>query len=196
MFFLSPCCYVVCLFYFCVFLFFCLCVNKRKLVRNKNVCFLCTVLSEETNAPFTATAVSVVTFYFEVQLSLSPQIPINQRKFTPLPEAFWEMWVELEAPKARMKESSYALTSTKHRRPDDFNQSSNPVIPSLASQRPATAEVCGGEERGGGEARSALPRPRQSGVVPSFCHSSNTQTTGQRSPEQERSPNVNLASCP
>lgn len=70
------------------------------------------------------------------------------------------------------------------------------VFLSLTSQRPAAAQVRGGEERGGGEARSAVPGPGQSGVVPRLCHRSNTQTTRQESPEQERSSNIHLTSCP
>lgn len=66
----------------------------------------------------------------------------------------------------------------------------------LTSQRPAAAQVRGGEERGGGEARSAVPGHRQSGVVPGLCHRRNTQTTRPGSPEQEGSPIIHFTSCP
>lgn len=66
---------------------------------------------------------------------------------------------------------------------------------SLHSQRPATASVCGREERGGGEARSALPRCRRSGL-PTLCHRRHSQTAGPGAPEQESSAPVNLTSCP
>lgn len=63
------------------------------------------------------------------------------------------------------------------------------------SQRPAAASVRGWEERGGGEARSALPRCRRSGL-PALRHRRHPQTTGPGAPEQEGSAPVRLASCP
>lgn len=63
------------------------------------------------------------------------------------------------------------------------------------SQRPAAASVCGWEERGRGEARSAVPRRRRSGL-PTLCHGSHPQTPGPGASEQKSSAPVHLTSCP
>lgn len=66
---------------------------------------------------------------------------------------------------------------------------------SLHSQRPAVASFRGWEERGGGEARSAVPRRRRSGL-PTLRHRRHPQTTGPGPPEQESSAPGHLTSCP
>lgn len=70
-----------------------------------------------------------------------------------------------------------------------------PVVASRHSQRPAAASVRGGEERGGGEARRALPGRRRPGL-PALCHRRHPQTTGPGAPEQESSALVHVAPCP
>lgn len=57
----------------------------------------------------------------------------------------------------------------------------------LASQGSAAAQVHRGEERGRSETRRSVPGCRQSGSVPTPRCGSDTQTTRQGSPEQERS---------